>query len=498
MLNLTAQQKALVANARARKEGKALTVKLKEQAEADRRQHLMEKRAKALQNQKHVDNKLAVHYIKKELAKYAFGDDYKKKRHRGGRASTLYELEEQEVKLEKEQKLRASMDNKQQARLYLKRQEEEKQRQRQLEMESEMKYFERQQRDLDRHKEEIKQKQIAKEEKQRQMNAEFNRMVEETREKRERQRRLKMQAELQEVERAKAALDDERHRLEEEKRIKAKQVEQVKIENRKIQDSKRQAKLAEYEYDKKLSKEYQERLAAQERARQEELQKTYERQEKRVNMALLNVVSPEEKARQDEARAAVIQSAQRAKEEAMLEERQRKQREQSFLQGAELRKQQEERRRRQIQEREHAAQLDALVAQDALAAEIAARAKQAKKDAIDREYRAKLAQQMLAEQNLKARDDKWAMSQLEMKLNATTLRKAGSQEERRLRRSTFTVRDGYHLEDVNRTKNQEVDKQFFPELIPHIDPPPQIDILQPPASLEHHTAQHPYLIVLKL
>ncbi|KAH9087263.1 hypothetical protein Ae201684P_000674 [Aphanomyces euteiches] len=191
MLNLTAQQKALVANARARKEGKALTVKLKEQAEADRRQHLMEKRAKALQNQKHVDNKLAVHYIKKELAKYAFGDDYKKKRHRGGRASTvpliptrppeapkserieqalddeirrppryrapnawakLYELEEQEVKLEKEQKLRASMDNKQQARLYLKRQEEEKQRQRQLEMESEMKYFERQQRDLDRHK----------------------------------------------------------------------------------------------------------------------------------------------------------------------------------------------------------------------------------------------------------------------------------------------------------------------------------------------------------
>ncbi|KAH9086488.1 hypothetical protein LEN26_020046 [Aphanomyces euteiches] len=460
MLNLTAQQKALVANARARKEGKALTVKLKEQAEADRRQHLMEKRAKALQNQEHVDNKLAVHYIKKELAKYAFGDDYKKKRHRGGRASTVpliptrppeapkserieqalddeirrppryrapnaWAKAKQEVKLEKEQKLRASMDNKQQARLYLKRQEEEKQRQRQLEMESEMKYFERQQRDLDRHKEEIKQKQIAKEEKQRQMNAEFNRMVEETREKRERQRRLKMQAELQDVERAKAALDDERHRLEEEKRIKAKQVEQVKIENRKIQDSKRQAKLAEYEYDKKLSKEYQERLAAQERARQEELQKTYERQEKRVNMALLNVVSPEENARQDEARAAVIQSAQRAKEEAMLEERQRKQREQSFLQGAELRKQQEERRRRQIQEREHAAQLDALVAKDALAAEIAARAKQAKKDAIDREYRAKLAQQMLAEQNLKARDDKWAMSQLEMKLNATTLRKAG-------------------------------------------------------------------------
>ncbi|KAG9415139.1 hypothetical protein AC1031_008564 [Aphanomyces cochlioides] len=464
MLNLTAQQKALVANARARKEGKALAVKLKEQAEADRRQHLTEKRAKALQNQKHVDNKLAVHYIKKELAKYAFGDDYKKKRHRGGKASTvpliptrppeapkserieqalddeirrppryrapnawakLYELEEQEVKLEKEHKLRASMDNKQQARLYLKQQEEEKQRQRQLEIERDMKYFERQQRDLDRHKEEIKQKQIAKEEKQRQMNAEFNRMVEETREKRERQRRLKMHAELQEVERAKAALDDERHRLEEEKRIKAKQVEQVKIENQKIQDSKRQAKLAEYEYDKKLSKEYQERLAAQERARQEELQKTYERQEKRVNMALLNVVSPEEKARQDEARAAVIQFAQRAKEEAMLEERQRKQREQNMLQGAELRKQQEERRRRQIQEREHAAQIDALVAQDALAAEMAARAKQAKKDAIDREYRAKLAQQMLAEQNHKARDDKWAMSQLEMKLNATTLRKAG-------------------------------------------------------------------------
>ncbi|KAH9086489.1 hypothetical protein LEN26_020047 [Aphanomyces euteiches] len=51
-----------------------------------------------------------------------------------------------------------------------------------------------------------------------------------------------------------------------------------------------------------------------------------------------------------------------------------------------------------------------------------------------------------------------------------------SQEERRLRRSTFTVRDGYHLEDVNRTKNQEIDKQFFPELIPHVDPPPQIDV----------------------
>ncbi|RHY29932.1 hypothetical protein DYB32_005657 [Aphanomyces invadans] len=343
MAELTNAQRHLVANARARKEGKALSEKLKEQAEAERHEHLASKKRLAQQRQKPpLDNKLAIRFVKQDLAQFALHKDWKKKRHRKDKtrastvpdATSVYDWDGVPVQ------------------------------------------------------EQVKQMQIAKEEKQKQTNAEFTRMVAETQQKRERQKKAKLHAELREVDNAKASLEAERLRLEEVKRVKAIQVEQVKIENQKLQDAKRAEKLRMQEYENAMTQEYQKRLAAQEQARKDELQKTYERQEKRVTMALLNVVSPEEKARLDEIRAAAIQAAERKKDEARLEEKRRKQRELDILQGAELRKQQEDKRKRLEAERQAAAHIDAIGAQDALAAEMAARAKQAKKDAMDREYRA--------------------------------------------------------------------------------------------------------------
>ncbi|RHY74231.1 hypothetical protein DYB30_001126 [Aphanomyces astaci] len=266
----------------------------------------------------------------------------------------------------------------------LMQQEEEKQRRRQQEVERSAKYFEQQQLELTKYKDQLTQLQAAKEEKQKQMSAEINRMVADAHEKRERQKKAKMQAELRE-----AALEAERLRLEEDKRLKALQVEQVKnmATPMGVLVAKRVEKLRLQEYENEMTQAYQKRLAAQELARKADLQKTYERQEKRVSMALLNVVSPEEKARQDEVRAAVVQAAERKKEEARLEEKRRKQRQLDAEQGQELRKQQEEKRNRLEAERQAAAHIDAMGAQDALAAEMAARVKQAKKDAIDREYR---------------------------------------------------------------------------------------------------------------
>ncbi|ETV71653.1 hypothetical protein, variant [Aphanomyces astaci] len=541
MADLTNAQRQLVANARARKQGRALSLKLKDQAEAERHQHLADKRQKAQQNQKPaVDNKLAIRYVTKDLAQYALHSDWKKKRHRKDktRASTvpdaksagggnsnqqpnrgaeldidednpqrrppryrppnawakLYELEVQEVEKEKVAKRNAVVNSMHVVRSCLMQQEEEKQRRRQQEAERSAKYFEQQQLELTKYKDQLTQLQAAKEEKQKQMSAEINRMVADAHEKRERQKKAKMQAELREVDRAKAALEAERLRLEEDKRLKALQVEQVKVENQKLQDAKRVEKLRLQEYENEMTQAYQKRLAAQELARKADLQKTYERQEKRVSMALLNVVSPEEKARQDEVRAAVVQAAERKKEEARLEEKRRKQRQLDAEQGQELRKQQEEKRNRLEAERQAAAHIDAMGAQDALAAEMAARVKQAKKDAIDREYRTKLAQQMTAEYQRKATMDKWSMSHIEMKLNSTTLKKAGylhahttfftrnmtKDIDGGLRKPTFTVRDGYHLEQLNHKSCSDVEWRNYPELAPPAATPVKDTPSRPP------------------
>ncbi|ETW01507.1 hypothetical protein H310_06171 [Aphanomyces invadans] len=521
MAELTNAQRQLVANARARKEGKALSEKLKEQAEAERHDHLASKKRLAQQRQKPpLDNKLAIRFVKQDLAQFALHKDWKKKRHRKDktRASTvpdatsggtsnqpdrdaldwdddsahrrppryrppnawakLYEVDAQEVEREKQDKRNAAINAMHENRMHLMHQEAEKQRRRQIEAEHSAKYFEQQEQELAKYKEQVKQMQIAKEEKQKQTNAEFTRMVAETQQKRERQKKAKMHAELREVDNAKASLEAERLRLEEVKRVKAIQVEQVKIENQKLQDAKRAEKLRMQEHENAMTQEYQKRLAAQEQARKDELQKTYERQEKRVTMALLNVVSPEEKARLDEIRAAAIQAAERNKDEARLEEKRRKQRELDILQGAELRKQQEDKRKRLEAERQAAAHIDAIGAQDALAAEMAARAKQAKKDAMDREYRAKLAQQMAAEHHRKVTADKWSVVILSVSWRmhrlhvwiALTPRQSAlgrmTKDPGALRRPTFTVRDGYHLDQVNHTMCSDVERRYFPELIP--------------------------------
>ncbi|RQM18911.1 hypothetical protein B5M09_007677 [Aphanomyces astaci] len=342
----------------------------------------------------------------------------------------------------------------------LMQQEEEKQRRRQQEAERSAKYFEQQQLELTKYKDQLTQLQAAKEEKQKQMSAEINRMVADAHEKRERQKKAKMQAELREVDRAKAkTIHTTLNMATPMGVLVAKRVEKLRLQ----------------EYENEMTQAYQKRLAAQELARKADLQKTYERQEKRVSMALLNVVSPEEKARQDEVRAAVVQAAERKKEEARLEEKRRKQRQLDAEQGQELRKQQEEKRNRLEAERQAAAHIDAMGAQDALAAEMAARVKQAKKDAIDREYRTR-----------KATMDKWSMSHIEMKLNSTTLKKAvqylhahttfftrnmtkvmaATSQFRTHTHPTFTVRDGYHLEQLNHKSCSDVEWRNYPELAP--------------------------------
>ncbi|RLO04806.1 hypothetical protein DYB28_006055, partial [Aphanomyces astaci] len=274
MADLTNAQRQLVANARARKQGRALSLKLKDQAEAERHQHLADKRQKAQQNQKPA--------VDNKLAiRYVTKD------------LAQYALHSDwKKKRHRKDKTRASTDQ-------------------------------------------LTQLQAAKEEKQKQMSAEINRMVADAHEKRERQKKAKMQAELRE-----AALEAERLRLEEDKRLKALQVEQVKnmATPMGVLVAKRVEKLRLQEYENEMTQAYQKRLAAQELARKADLQKTYERQEKRVSMALLNVVSPEEKVRQDEVRAAVVQAAERKKEEARLEEKRRKQRQLDAEQGQELRK----------------------------------------------------------------------------------------------------------------------------------------------------------------
>ncbi len=220
-------------------------------------------------------------------------------------------------------------------------------------------------------------------------------------------------------------MDSERVQADEAKLRQAKEMERLKLENKKLLEMKQNAKRKEQREDLELNEAYKARLAAQEAARLTALAKTYERQEKRVNLALLNVITPEEKARQDEQRAMLIQAEEAEKAERRSREKQERQKAADMAQAAALKAQQHERKKAMEAERVNAAKLDAAWAANVHAAEVEALKKQAAKESSDHAYRKQLAMQMAAEVEKKENTDKWSMDKIEMQLNAARLKKAG-------------------------------------------------------------------------
>ncbi|OQR86382.1 hypothetical protein ACHHYP_10615 [Achlya hypogyna] len=461
MVELTRAQKLLAAKSLAVKAEKEAAALSKHRVEESRRHEISRKKDLALEHKRTHGTKVMAHYVQRQLAAFAIheapkpapkareavaatngrsqsspapGADPREEpdpHHRPPRQrppnawAKMYELEQKEVQAEELRRRQAAAAAQRQMKASLDVQHGEKLKLAAQDRAEVHAVFLQQQREMAAYQSDQQTALAAKEKKQREDNAEFARMVDEARRRKARQHELELKAELAEVSRTKAALEQDRLRLEHEKHLKALEVERVKLENKALQDQKRAAVAAEQEEDRRVHKQYMERMAEQERQRLEALERTYARQEKRVNMALLNVVSDAEKARLDEERAKRIQAevdARNAGKEAIKKAREE---ESNRLQRAALEKQHADRVAALQREKELNYKADKDWIQDTLAAEVQARAKQVKKYAEDKAYRQTLADQMLAEQRKRETTDKWAMNETELVLNAERLRKAG-------------------------------------------------------------------------
>ncbi|GLE00609.1 hypothetical protein PINS_up009366 [Pythium insidiosum] len=222
------------------------------------------------------------------------------------------------------------------------------------------------------------------------------------------------------------ALIEEEKRQKELRKIKEKELmEKVAQANEEQLALKRQERQREQEEEVRLQREYAKKLELQEAARIRELQEVLSKQSQKVKMALLNVKSAEEKAREDEERAAIIQAQVRRREEEEAQKREQRRRAIVQKQIQALKEQKEEKRQRFRQEEVAEEAYAVEFKQDYLAwvqkqkqSQIEVRKKNVANGALVR-------RQMDEDAARRADEDKYGMSKREMALNATLLRKIG-------------------------------------------------------------------------
>ncbi|TYZ61735.1 hypothetical protein PybrP1_012409 [[Pythium] brassicae (nom. inval.)] len=232
-------------------------------------------------------------------------------------------------------------------------------------------------------------------------------------------------SELRAVARANALLAAEAREKERRKQQQREDVARVQQANAALLERKREAAAREQDEDRALQRVYEEKLAQQDAQRRQALAAIVDKQSRRVRLALLNVPSAEEKAREDEARAAAVQERMRAREEEELRRRAARKQEATRVQAAALQQQRGERADKA--QREQAAE-DAYAAactRDQLAWQQQARDAQTLALDRDRAHQALVRRQMARDVARRADEDAYGMSREEMALNAALLRRAG-------------------------------------------------------------------------
>ncbi|KAL3657066.1 hypothetical protein V7S43_017979 [Phytophthora oleae] len=227
------------------------------------------------------------------------------------------------------------------------------------------------------------------------------------------------------LERFRLLNDEEKRRKAERKAADMEEVVRVKQANAQQLELKRQAVLRDQQEDLKLQKAYEEKLELHEAARRAELDAILVKQSQKVKLALLNVKSAEEKAREDEQRALVVQAAVRARETELLEQKERKKRYAAREQVQALTLQKEEKKsRRLLLEQEEAVYASKFKAEFQTWHREQGEAKE-KVRQRNREHQKMVRQQMSEDAVRRAEEDKYGMNQLEAELNAKLLQKAG-------------------------------------------------------------------------
>lgn len=235
--------------------------------------------------------------------------------------------------------------------------------------------------------------------------------------------RRKLREEMAEVDRAKQLLREEHEQREEQKRLNAIQVERVKQENARLLLAKKQARNKLQEEEAAMCLAYKQKLDRQEKDRELALQRTYALQEKKVNMALLNVKSDAEISREHEQRALEAQRKANEKAEALHAAKLKKQRQAQLEQYAYLEKQKQERIEGLNREKnENLAQAKVFAKDVQLFQEVEANKKK-KVQYSNKQHQLKLHEQMKIDEQRKRDMDKYGMSSTEMQLNSTLFKK---------------------------------------------------------------------------
>lgn len=337
----------------------------------------------------------------------------------------LFEQEQKEVKHEREEDRRKRLATAAELRLALAKQEADKAAQRQAVCRREDEYAKLQAQQVATWKEQEKTKERARqqaaEEETKRCKDEF-RM---THEQRVLAQKKREQQELKTIARYNAMMEEEKKQQELKKHKLKEEFAKVAEANALQLAIKQQERMKEQEEEVRLQHEYTKKLAEQEEARQRELQEVLAKQSRRVKMALLNVKSAEEKAREDEERAAIVQAQVRAREEQERLRREQKKREVIATQTQALKEQKEEKRQRFREEAKDEHQYATEFKQDYLAWVEVQKQKQVQVKQKNLSHETLVMRQIKEDAVRRANEDKYGMSQREMALNATLLRRIG-------------------------------------------------------------------------
>uniref|UniRef100_H3GHU5 Trichohyalin-plectin-homology domain-containing protein n=1 Tax=Phytophthora ramorum TaxID=164328 RepID=H3GHU5_PHYRM len=219
--------------------------------------------------------------------------------------------------------------------------------------------------------------------------------------------------------------EEEKHRKAQRKATELEEVVRVKHANAQQLELKRQAVLREVQADLELQKAYEKKLETQEAARRAELDAILAKQSQKVKLALLNVKSAEEKAREDEHRALAVQAVLRARETELLEQKERRKREAARAQVRALTLQKEEKKSRRLSLEQEEAVYASKFKADFHTWQMEQAVVTGKVHDRNREYQKLVRQQMSEDAVRRAEEDKYGMTLLEAELNARLLQKAG-------------------------------------------------------------------------
>lgn len=336
--------------------------------------------------------------------------------------ASIYKKDAEKMMKEKKVKRKLRVQNIKEFRSFLQQQINQKENEREKARKDDYLFACEQNNQLKKWKEKEKYEEKLKTEKNTEEALRFRKLLAEKRNQRELHKKMKIKSEMKEVMRIKDLINDEKDRIEKMKILEAKRHKKVAEENIKLLQLKKIQKEKILQEEQLFNRQYIAKLKRQDEARKKELEETYKLQEMRVNLALLNVKSDSEIAKEDEERARRVQERLNQEEKLKIErnERNRKQRIQEQIIGLEMQKEYQKKMR--IEKKNEDNRQAILWKKDCINAQKEEELKIKLRLENNVKHRKELEKQMKKDQINRINKDMYGMDALEMKMNQKIIR----------------------------------------------------------------------------